>query len=183
MDTQPPSLPTHRAALGCIAPSVVVHHPSALVASALAMVIDRHGVCRVAATAASMAETLELLHDEHPAVLVLSLPGSTARGAAGAITAVKRFAPQTALVLISEHRDRPFLAAMLRAGTDACLHCSETSQRLHEALDAACNARTYLSPSIMRDLNRRRQPRRRNASCTLTTAPAPVTRSYTRSAH
>lgn len=147
---------------GALPPMAIIYDPRALIAAATALVVERHGPFRVRATCTRLAEAFSLLAQAPGDVLVMSFPERSPSATAGLIATVKEAYPSTAIVYLSERRDRPHLAAVLRAGVDACVSQLESGAQLGAALEGVYGQRAHRSPLVLRDLvQRRRKPIRR----------------------
>jgi DNA-binding NarL/FixJ family response regulator len=154
-----------------VLPMAIVYDPRALVAAATAVVVERHGPYRVRASCTQLSEAFALLAQARGDVLVLSCEERTPRNTAGIITALKEAFPGTALIYLSERRDRPHLAAVMRAGADACVSQLESGAQLGAALTAISLGRGHRSPLVSRDLVQRRRPQLARAAPTGRVAP------------
>jgi DNA-binding NarL/FixJ family response regulator len=153
---------TDSAPAGTLPPMAIVYDPRALIAAAHALVVERHGPFRVRATCTRLADAFALLAQAPGDVLVMSFPERSPSATAGLIATVKEAYPATAVVYLCERRDRPHLAAVLRAGADACVSQLESGAQLGAALAGVYGQRAHRSPLVLRDLvqRRRKNPRR-----------------------
>lgn len=94
---------------------VVVVEELSLLRQGIRLVLESDPLIRVVDEAENAANAIDVVEREQPTVVVID-------GAAPAqLATLKERAPNTRILLLSQCRDEPFVAAMLRAGVDGYL--------------------------------------------------------------
>jgi len=101
---------------------VVVVEELALLRQGIRLVLETDPQIRIVDEAENAATSLEVVEREQPTVVVIDGAGPAQ------LAALKERAPAARILLLSQCRDEPFVAAMLRAGVDGYLlkSCSPT---------------------------------------------------------
>lgn len=118
-----------------------------LIRAGLRRLVESFDGIEVAGEAANADEALERTRELHPHVVLLdlSMPG---RNGFEALDALRRIAPDTAVVIMSMHDDATHVREALARGAHGFVVKEAAPAELEIALRAAYAGRVYLSPQV-----------------------------------
>jgi DNA-binding NarL/FixJ family response regulator len=134
--------------------SVVLVDDHAVFREALAKGLESDGGLMVVGQAGSSGETLKLLAETRPQVLVLdlSLPG---RGGGEVLEQVLRRFPEIRVLILSSHPPDQFVASLVRRGASGYLHKSCSLQQVQQAVQRVADGRIVVDEALLEILARR----------------------------
>ena len=115
------------------------------------LMLERQPGFVVAGEASDGRETLELVRDLHPDVVVMDIAMPNMNG----IEATRRIVeqhPQTGVVILSMHYDESYVIRSLKAGARGYLLKDALKSELIGAIQAVAQGRSFFSPKISRIL-------------------------------
>ncbi len=128
---------------------VVLADDHALVRAGIRALLERIENVEVLAEAGTGTETLELIRDLHPDVVLLdiAMPGLSGLEVA---KEVARSFPETRVIVLTVHETEAYAEHAISAGALGFLPKSAASDELELALRTVCRGERYLSPQISR---------------------------------
>ncbi len=126
----------------------------ALVREGTRRLLETENDVQVVAEASSGEEAIEVARSLQPdiAVMDIAMPGM---GGIEATRAIKKYCPETAVLILSAYDDEPYLLALLDAGAAGFLLKNVHGQELIQAIRAVARGESLLQPSIAEKMMRR----------------------------
>ncbi len=126
----------------------------ALVREGTRRLLETEKDVQVVAEASSGEEAVEVARSLQPdiAVMDIAMPGI---GGIEATRAIKKYCPETAVLILSAYDDEPYLLALLDAGAAGFLLKNVHGQELIQAIRAVARGESLLQPSIAEKMMRR----------------------------
>ncbi|HLQ09975.1 MAG TPA: response regulator transcription factor [Ktedonobacteraceae bacterium] len=126
----------------------------ALVREGTRRLLETENDVQVVAEASSGEEAIEVARSSQPdiAVMDIAMPGI---GGIEATRAIKKYCPETAVLILSAYDDEPYLLALLDAGAAGFLLKNVHGQELIQAIRAVARGESLLQPSIAEKMMRR----------------------------
>ena len=126
----------------------------ALVREGTRRLLETENDVQVVAEASSGEEAIEVARSLQPdiAVMDIAMPGI---GGIEATRAIKKYCPETAVLILSAYDDEPYLLALLDAGAAGFLLKNVHGQELIQAIRAVARGESLLQPSIAEKMMRR----------------------------
>jgi len=126
----------------------------ALVREGTRRLLETEKDVQVVAEASSGEEAVEVARSLQPdiAVMDIAMPGM---GGIEATRAIKKYCPETAVLILSAYDDEPYLLALLDAGAAGFLLKNVHGQELIQAIRAVARGESLLQPSIAEKMMRR----------------------------
>ena len=126
----------------------------ALVREGTRRLLETEKDVQVVAEASSGEEAIEVARSLQPdiAVMDIAMPGI---GGIEATRAIKKYCPETAVLILSAYDDEPYLLALLDAGAAGFLLKNVHGQELIQAIRAVARGESLLQPSIAEKMMRR----------------------------
>jgi len=126
----------------------------ALVREGTRRLLETENDVQVVAEASSGEEAVEVARSLQPdiAVMDIAMPGI---GGIEATRAIKKYCPETAVLILSAYDDEPYLLALLDAGAAGFLLKNVHGQELIQAIRAVARGESLLQPSIAEKMMRR----------------------------
>ncbi|MGH2494084.1 MAG: response regulator [Ktedonobacteraceae bacterium] len=126
----------------------------ALVREGTRRLLEMENDVEVVAEASSGEEAIEVARSLRPdiAVMDIAMPGI---GGIEATRAIKKYCPETAVLVLSAYDDEPYLLALLDAGAAAFLLKNVHGQELISAIRAVSRGESVLQPSIAEKMMRK----------------------------
>jgi len=126
----------------------------ALVREGTRRLLETENDVQVVAEASSGEEAIEVARSLQPdiAVMDIAMPGM---GGIEATRAIKKYCPETAVLILSAYDDEPYLLALLDAGAAGFLIKNVHGQELIQAIRAVARGESLLQPSIAEKMMRR----------------------------
>jgi DNA-binding NarL/FixJ family response regulator len=126
----------------------------ALVREGTRRLLEAENDVEVVAEASSGEEAIEVTRSLQPdiAVMDIAMPGI---GGIEATRAIKKYCPETAVLILSAYDDEPYLMALLDAGAAGFLLKNVHGQELIQAIRAVARGESVLQPSIAEKMMRR----------------------------
>jgi two-component system, NarL family, response regulator NreC len=118
-----------------------------VVRAGLRMLLESDDRFRVLGEAGSVAQTVEMVEEHCPLVLVLDLNMGNESGL-DVIPQLRADAPQTQIVVLTMQNDPAFARAALRAGALGYVLKDAADAELMSAVELASEGRTYLNPEL-----------------------------------
>jgi two-component system response regulator NreC len=118
-----------------------------VVRSGLRMLLESHERFQVLDEAGNVSETLELVSERRPRVLILDLNMGN-ESALDVIPQLRTDAPETQIVVLTMQNDPAFARAALRAGAVGYVLKDAADAELMSAVESAAEGRTYLNPEL-----------------------------------
>ena len=127
--------------------SIVIADDHAVVRSGLRMLLDAEPGFSVVADAGTVHEAREAVEQHHPTVLILDLhmPGDTSLSA---MPALRRTAPDTAIVVLTMQEDPAFARGAMAAGASGYVLKEAADTELVTAIRTVAEGGTYLQPDV-----------------------------------
>ena len=126
----------------------------ALVREGTRRLLETENDVQVLAEASSGEEAIEVARSLQPdiAVMDIAMPGI---GGIEATRAIKKYCPETAVLILSAYDDEPYRLALLDAGAAGFLLKNVHGQELIQAIRAVARGESLLQPSIAEKMMRR----------------------------
>lgn len=126
----------------------------ALVREGTRRLLETENDVQVVAEASSGEEAIEIARSLQPdiAVMDIAMPGI---GGIEATRAIKKYCPETAVLILSAYDDEPYLLALLDAGAAGFLLKNVHGQELIQAIRAVARGELLLQPSLAEKMMRR----------------------------
>jgi NarL family two-component system response regulator LiaR len=126
----------------------------ALVREGTRRLLETENDVQVVAEASSGEEAIEVARSLQPdiAVMDIAMPGI---GGIEATRAIKKYCPETAVLILSAYDDEPYLLALLDAGAAGFLLKNVHGQELIQAIRAVARGESLLQPAIAEKMMRR----------------------------
>jgi DNA-binding NarL/FixJ family response regulator len=126
----------------------------ALVREGTRRLLEAENDVEVVAEASSGEEAIEVTRSLQPdiAVMDIAMPGI---GGIEATRSIKKYCPETAVLILSAYDDEPYLMALLDAGAAGFLLKNVHGQELIQAIRAVARGESVLQPSIAEKMMRR----------------------------
>lgn len=118
-----------------------------VVRSGLRMLLESDERFQVLDEAGNVKQTLELVNERRPRVLVLDLNMGN-ESALDVIPQLRADAPETQIVVLTMQNDPSFARAALRAGALGYVLKDAADAELMSAVESAAEGRTYLNPEL-----------------------------------
>jgi two-component system response regulator NreC len=127
--------------------SIVIADDHAVVRSGLRMLLDAEPGFSVVAEAGTVVEAREAVDRHGPAVLILDLhmPGDTSLSA---MPELRRFAPDTEIVVLTMQEDPAFAREAMAAGARGYVLKEAADTELVAAIRTVADGGTYLQPDV-----------------------------------
>lgn len=134
----------------------------ALVREGTRRLLETENDVDVVAEASSGEEAIELAKSLQPdiAVMDIAMPGI---GGIEATRAIKKYCPETAVLILSAYDDEPYLLALLDAGAAGFLLKNVHGQELISAIRAVARGESVLQPPLAEKMMRRLSARPESA--------------------
>jgi two-component system response regulator NreC len=127
---------------------VVLADDHQLVRQSLKALLEREGL-QVAGEASDGQEALRLVPDVCPDVAILDISMPILNGL-DAARELKKSAPRTKTILLTQHDEDQYVTEALRAGVRGYVLKKQAATDLVHAIQQVCRGEIYLSPSISR---------------------------------
>jgi two-component system, NarL family, response regulator NreC len=127
--------------------SIVIADDHAVVRSGLRMLLDAEPGFSVVADAGTVGEARQAVEQHRPTVLILDLhmPGDTSLSA---MPAIRRSAPDTAIVVLTMQEDPAFAREAMAAGARGYVLKEAADTELVAAIRTVAEGGTYLQPDV-----------------------------------
>lgn len=129
---------------------VLLAEDHAVIRDALKALLESRGL-EVLATAADGNEAVRLCEKLQPDVAVLDFSMPSLNGA-GAATEIQRVSPRTMIVILTGHREEPYVLEALRAGVKGYVLKASAADDLIAAIQTVSRGHVYFSPLVSETL-------------------------------
>ncbi|MGB7284469.1 MAG: response regulator transcription factor [Candidatus Acidiferrum sp.] len=120
----------------------------ALIRQGLKALLEKHRF-QVVCEASDRQETIRSVEKTHPDVAVIDISMPALNGIDTA-RELKKSAPNTKMILLTQHDEDQYVTEALRAGVRGYVLKSQAGEDLVHAIQEVCRGSVYLSPSISR---------------------------------
>jgi two-component system, NarL family, response regulator NreC len=127
--------------------TIVLADDHKVVRSGLRMLLESDDRWRVLDEAGSVSETVEVVRESRPQVLVLDL-NMGGESSLDVIPQLRTEMPDTQIVVLTMQNDSAFARAALRAGAVGYVLKDAADAELMNAVELAAEGRTYLNPEL-----------------------------------
>jgi two-component system, NarL family, response regulator NreC len=127
--------------------TIVLADDHKVVRSGLRMLLESDARWRVLDEAGSVSETVEVVRESRPQVLVLDL-NMGGESSLDVIPQLRAEMPDTQIVVLTMQNDSAFARAALRAGAVGYVLKDAADAELMNAVELAAQGRTYLNPEL-----------------------------------
>jgi two-component system, NarL family, response regulator NreC len=127
--------------------TIVLADDHRVVRSGLRMLLESDARWRVLDEAGSVSETVEVVRESRPQVLVLDL-NMGGESSLDVIPQLRAEMPDTQIVVLTMQNDSAFARAALRAGAVGYVLKDAADAELMNAVELAAQGRTYLNPEL-----------------------------------
>jgi two-component system response regulator NreC len=127
--------------------TIVLADDHKVVRSGLRMLLESDDRFEVLDEAGSVTQTLQMVAEDHPQVLVLDL-NMGHESSLDVIPQLRTDAPETQIVVLTMQNDPAFARAALRAGALGYVLKDAADAELMSAVELAAEGRTYLNPEL-----------------------------------
>jgi two-component system response regulator NreC len=127
--------------------TIVLADDHKVVRSGLRMLLESDDRFQVLDEAGSVTQTLQMVAEDHPQVLVLDL-NMGHESSLDVIPQLRTDAPETQIVVLTMQNDAAFARAALRAGALGYVLKDAADSELMSAVELAAEGRTYLNPEL-----------------------------------
>jgi two-component system, NarL family, response regulator NreC len=127
--------------------TIVLADDHKVVRSGLRMLLESDARWRVLDEAGSVSETVEVVRESRPQVLVLDL-NMGGESSLDVIPQLRAEMPDTQIVVLTMQSDSAFARAALRAGAVGYVLKDAADAELMNAVELAAQGRTYLNPEL-----------------------------------
>lgn len=110
-------------------------------------ILENNNACRVVAEAADGLAAAQLVEKHRPQILLLDLNMPRLHGLE-TLRQVRTRSPQTRVIVLSMHRDEPYVIESLRAGASAYILKGSESAEIAHALKGVLAGRRFLSATL-----------------------------------
>lgn len=128
--------------------SILLADDHALIRQSLKALLERQG-CRVVGEAANGQEALRSVENAQPEIAILDISMPILNGI-DAARELKKSAPKTKVILLTQHDEDQYVTAALRAGAKGYVLKSQAADDLVHAIREVSKGSVYLSPKISR---------------------------------
>jgi DNA-binding NarL/FixJ family response regulator len=119
----------------------------ALVRAGIRALVERIPHVEVIGEAADGLETLRIISEQHPDLVLLDL-GMPKMGGFEVLDRTTKEFPETRVIVLTVHETGEYAIRAMRAGASGYLPKSAVSTELQEAIDAVSRGERYVSPEI-----------------------------------
>lgn len=127
--------------------TIVLADDHKVVRSGLRMLLESDDRFQVLDEAGSVTQTVQMVAEDHPQVLVLDL-NMGHESSLEVIPQLRTDAPETQIVVLTMQNDPAFARAALRAGALGYVLKDAADAELMSAVELAAEGRTYLNPEL-----------------------------------
>jgi DNA-binding NarL/FixJ family response regulator len=129
---------------------VLLADDHALVRAGIRALLDRNKDIKVVAEAGNGAETVQLVRDAKPDLVLLDITMPDLSGL-DVLEELQRGFPEVRVIILTIHDNPAYAVSALRAGADGYLPKKAASDELVRAIRTVMQGQTYLSPEISKD--------------------------------
>ena len=128
--------------------SILLADDHALIRQGLKVLLEKQG-CRVVGEAADGQEALRSVENARPEIAILDISMPILNGI-DAARELKKSAPKTKVILLTQHDEDQYVTEALRAGVKGYVLKSQAADDLVHAIREVSKGSVYLSPKISR---------------------------------